>query len=91
VNFLGQPGLPPIAQADGDFWLGMLPLTTLAPGDTIQEQRIIPLPEGASPGQLDIRIGVYNRLTGERLPATTPQGTRLSDDAVPIHLKDPVH
>jgi hypothetical protein len=81
---LGQSDQPPIAQADGDFWLGMLPLTTLAPGDTIQEQRIIPLPEGASPGQLDIRIGVYNRLTGKRLPATTPQGDPLADDATVI-------
>jgi hypothetical protein len=88
---LGQPGQTPIAQADGDFWMGMLPLPTLAPGDTIREQRVILLPEETPTAQHEMRIGIYNRLTGERLPATTPQGTRLPDDAVSIHLEDPTH
>jgi hypothetical protein len=88
---LGQPGHAPIAQADGDFWMGMLPLPILTPGGTIQEQRVVPLPEEMPPGQHAIRVGVYNRLTGERLPATTPQGSRLPDDAVTIHLKDQPH
>ncbi len=83
---LGQPGQAPIAQTDGDFWLGMLPLPNLAPGDTIREQRPVPLPEEMPPDQHEIRIGVYNRLTGERLPAATPQGSRLPDDAVTIHF-----
>jgi hypothetical protein len=84
---VGQPGLPPIAQSDGDFWLGMLPLPTLAPGDTIQEQRIIPLPEEMPSGQHEIQVGVYNRLTRERLPARTPQGDPVADDATVIgHL-----
>jgi hypothetical protein len=83
---LGQPGHAPIAQADGDFWMGMLPLPILAPGDTIQEQRVVLLPEEMPPGQRAIRIGVYNRLTDERLPAKTPQGLRLPDDAVTIHF-----
>jgi hypothetical protein len=81
---IGQPGQAPIAQSDGDFWLGMLPLPTLAPGDTIQEQRIIPLPEEMPSGQHEIRVGVYNRLTRERLPARTPQGDPLADDATVI-------
>jgi hypothetical protein len=81
---MGQPDQAPIAQADGDFWLGMLPLPTLAPGDTIQEQRIIPLPEGIPPSQYEIHIGVYNRLTGARLPATTPQGDLLPNSATII-------
>jgi hypothetical protein len=88
---LGQPSQTPIAQADGDFWIGMLPLPTLAPGDTIREQRLVLLPEEMPPGQYEIRVGVYNRLTGERLPATTPQGSPLPDDAVPICLEDPSH
>jgi hypothetical protein len=84
---VGQPGQAPIAQSDGDFWLGMLPLPTLAPEDTIQEQRIIPLPEEIPPSQYEIRVGVYNRLTGARLPATTPQGDLLPDGATIIgHL-----
>lgn len=85
---LGPPGLPPAAQSDGDAWLGMLPLTTLTPGSTIHEQRIISLPQGIPPGQYEVRVGVYNRLTGARLPATTPQGTRLPEDAVPIYTSN---
>jgi hypothetical protein len=86
---VGQPGQAPIAQADGDFWMGMLPLPLLAPGDDIREQRIVPLPTEMPPGQHEIKVGVYNRLTGERLPATTPQGTRLPDDAISISIEDP--
>jgi hypothetical protein len=81
---MGQPGHPPLVQADGDFWLGMLPLTNLAPGDTLQERRIIVLPEEMPAGQLEIRVGVYNRLTGARLPATTSQGDLLPDGATII-------
>ena len=88
---VGQPGQAPVAQADGDFWTGMLPLSTLAPGDAIQEQRVVPLPEEVPAGQHEIRVGIYNRLTGERLPVTTPQGTRLPDDAASIPLKGPTH
>ena len=86
-----QPGQAPLAQADGDAWLGMLPLTTLLPGDMIQEQRITLLPEKVPAGQYEVRVGIYNRLTGERLPATTPQGTRFPEDAVPIYLESSAH
>jgi hypothetical protein len=86
---LGQVGRPPIAQADGDLWLGMLPLFILQPGDTIREQRGIQLPQAMPPGQFVLRVGVYNRITGERLPATTPQGEPLPDNALVIgHLPE---
>jgi hypothetical protein len=84
---VGQPGRPPIAQADGDIWFGMLPLTTIQAGDTILDQRIITLPEEASSGPYPISVGVYNRLTGQRLPASAPDGDPLPDDATIIgHL-----
>ncbi len=78
---LGLAGQPPIAQADGDAWQGTLPLAVWQPGDTIREQRTISLPEQMPPDQYEIRIGVYNWVTGERLPATTPQGESLPDNA----------
>jgi len=81
---VGPAGHPPIAQADGDAWRGILPLTVWQPGDTIRERRTILLPEKTPPDQHEIRIGVYNRITGERLPATTPQGEPLPDNAVTI-------
>ena len=73
-----------VAQADGDAWLGMLPLVALQPGDTIQERRVISLPETLPQGRHIIRVGVYNRLTGERLPATTPQGDPLPANTIII-------
>jgi hypothetical protein len=84
LTHLGQVGQPPITQADGDPWLGILPLTLLQPGDTIRDHRIIPLPEALPPGQYEIRVGLYNRITGERMPATTPQGEPLPDNAVTV-------
>jgi len=82
---LGRADQPPIAQADGDAWLGMLPLTIWQPGDAIQERRTIVVPEGAPP-DLRVMVGVYNRVTGERLPATTPQGEALPHDGFRISL-----
>jgi hypothetical protein len=78
---LSQPGRPPIAQADGDAWLGMLPLSAWQPSDLIQEQRVIPLPEPLAPGEYVLRVGLYNRETGERLPGRTPTGEPLPNDA----------
>ena len=78
---LGPAGQPPIAQADGDAWLGMLPPAVWQPGDTIRERRTILLPEAVAPDQYEIRVGAYNWVTGGRLPATTPQGEPLPDDA----------
>ena len=84
---LGLVDQPPIAQADGDAWLGMLPLAVWQPGDTIREQRILPFTEDTLPERHSLMIGVYNRVTGERLPATTPEGEPLLDNAVVIgHL-----
>jgi hypothetical protein len=77
-------GQPLLAQADGDAWLEMLPLTVWQPGDTIREQRIISLPDVIPPGRYSIRLGVYNRLSGERLSATTPQGQPLPDNAITV-------
>jgi hypothetical protein len=78
---VGRPGQPPIAQADGDVWMNMLPLTTIQAGDTILDHRIVPLPEEMAPGPYRIAVGVYNRLTGQRLPASAPDGSLLPDDA----------
>ncbi len=86
---VGTPDQPPIAQDDDDAWLGTLPLVVWQPGDVIHEQRIILLPKDVTAGEYQIRIGVYNRVTGERLPATTPQGDPLPDDVAAIGYFSP--
>ncbi|MEE8390766.1 MAG: hypothetical protein V3S14_08240 [Anaerolineae bacterium] len=81
---VGTPHQPPIAQDDDDAWLGILPLAVWQPGDVVREQRIILLPQDATEGQYQIRIGVYNRVTGERLSATTPYGEPLLDNVFTV-------
>lgn len=84
---VGTPYQPPIAQDDNDVWLGILPLAICQPGDVIREQRIILLPEKVELELYEIRIGVYNRITGERLPARSPQGETLLDDVFAMPLE----
>lgn len=61
---LGQPGQPPVAQADGDTWRGALPLANWPPGVLIVEQRTLPRP--AQDG-LTLQVGVYNWVDGRRV------------------------
>jgi hypothetical protein len=63
---LGQPGQPPLSQADGDTWRGVLPLANWPPGTLIVEQRTLPKPPDQA--GLALQIGVYNWVDGERLP-----------------------
>jgi hypothetical protein len=81
---IGQPGQQPIAQADGDPWFGLLPLSVWQPGDTIQERREIRPAEVVAQGDYLVRVGLYNWVTEERLPATTLQSDRVRSDAVII-------
>ncbi|MEW5987544.1 MAG: hypothetical protein AB1791_12995 [Chloroflexota bacterium] len=81
---LGAAGQPPVAQSDGDAWLGMLPLSVWRPGDTLYEQRTIALPETPPVGRFAVQLGVYNWVSGGRLPATQPDGRPLPDDTLII-------
>jgi hypothetical protein len=81
---LGQVGQTPIAQADGGPWLNALPLSVWQPGDLVQEQRLIDLPQTAAPGDYLIRVGFYNWVTAERYPLLTPAGKLLPGDAAVI-------
>jgi hypothetical protein len=76
---LGRPGQPPQSQADGDAWRGMLPLAAWRPGDLIHEWRTLERPSAWE--ALHLQIGVYDRTTGERLPAVTAGGRPLANDA----------
>lgn len=76
---IGRLGQPPLAQADGNAWRGMLPLRYWQPGDLIIDVRTIPKPE-----QMDgvsLQIGLYDGLSGERFPAWTADGRPLPDNA----------
>jgi hypothetical protein len=81
---LSQPGSPLIAQADGDSWQSTLPLANWQPGDLIIDERRLPLP--ANHENLQISIGIYNWVNGERLTGVDAQERPLPDQTVIIPL-----
>jgi hypothetical protein len=64
-----------IDQADGPPVANHYPTTAWRPGEIVQDSRLVP------PGDHYL-IGLYDPVTGERLPAFAADGTRLPDDAV---------
>lgn len=76
---LGQAGVPPIAQADGDTWLGMLPLADWPVATAVIDLRTLPRLPRSEP--LQIRLGVYNRVSGERLAGVDAGKRPLPDNA----------
>ncbi|MEZ4592901.1 MAG: hypothetical protein R3D55_17425 [Chloroflexota bacterium] len=76
---LGQAGVPPVAQADGDTWLGLLPLADWPVATAVIDLRTLPRPASSEP--LQIRLGVYNRVSGERLAGVDAGERPLPDNA----------
>jgi len=72
LNASGQT----IAQTDGLPYQGLYPLTNWQPGQLIIDTR--PLEPNVRPTQ--IAIGLYDPVTGQRLPATDMQGHPLPDN-----------
>jgi hypothetical protein len=81
---LGRPGEEPIAQADGDPWLGMLPLYVWQLGDWVHEWRSIALPRKVGGDEYLVRIGFYNWVSQERYKAVRPNGERWPSDAAVV-------
>jgi hypothetical protein len=64
-----------IGQADGPPVADHYPTTSWRPGEVVQDSR--PVPAGDH-----YLVGLYDPVSGERLPAFTPDGSRLAGDAV---------
>ena len=58
---------------------GALPTSGWAVGEVIADGHDLSLSPGAPPGRYTISIGLYRADTGERLPATSPEGAPLGD------------
>jgi hypothetical protein len=69
-----------VAQSDGDPLRGLFPLSECRPGERIRDVRFIQAP----PGTDTIRVGIYNRASGERLVATDISGQAVPDRTVTI-------
>jgi hypothetical protein len=66
-----------VAQSDGAPLHGLFPLSQCHPDEQIHDVRTIALPAGTA----TIKVGVYNRVTQERLPASDSSGQPLADNA----------
>jgi hypothetical protein len=73
-NMLGQSDAQPF---NGDYPTGLWDA-----GERVQDAREVAMPAGAT----RLRIGWYDAITGERLPAQSPDGSRLQDDIVLLDL-----
>ena len=72
-----------IAQADGDLVGGLVPLASQGnPDRTLYETRLVSAP----PGDYWLRIGVYDRVSGERLAAHCQAPNVCVDNAIEIKV-----
>jgi hypothetical protein len=59
-----------VAQSDGQPLSGLAATSLWQPGDLIRDPLTIPLPEELASGAYELRLGLYLRQTGERLPVS---------------------
>jgi hypothetical protein len=73
-----------LAQSDAPPGRGLAPVALWRPGDVLTDRAVLPLDVAAlPPGTTSVRVGVYDPLTGERLPAMV-DGRPVPDGAVEI-------
>ena len=71
-----------IAGFDGPPVGGNYPTSLWSPGEVVEDVHLLDIAD-VPPGEYDLRIGLYNPTSGERLPAFGPDGP-LQDYAVII-------
>lgn len=76
----GEPGSPPLAQADGPPLDGAYPTRLWAAGEVIDDVHLLTLPGGLAAKSLPVQVGLYDAANGRRLPVTVA-GERQPDDA----------
>jgi len=74
-----------LAQADGDPISGSYPFFLWVAGTTIQDTRFVDV-QGSN---LTFRVGLYNRLSGERLAAVRANGEPWADQSVVVPVSEP--
>jgi hypothetical protein len=77
VHVVGPEGL--LAQDDGPLAHGYWPPRWLRAGLSVQERRLIDLPEPFDPARHAVWIGLYDSVTLARLPARDASGAPLGD------------
>jgi hypothetical protein len=78
-----------IAQSDSFPAAGERPTTGWLPGEIIVDPHSLPLTSNPSPGTYRLIAGMYNPLTGERLPVLDDNGNLLTDAILVAELSFP--
>ncbi|MBI5876346.1 MAG: hypothetical protein HZB53_01745 [Chloroflexi bacterium] len=76
-------GAPMLAQSDSDPGGAFTPTSRWAPGELVEDTRVLTIPDGTPPGTLPLFAGLYRFETRQNLPAARA-GVLLPDDRVPI-------
>ena len=75
------------AQKDSVPMQGTYPTTSWLPGEIIVDEYEITVRSEAAPGEYVLEIGMYNAITGERLPALDEKGQELGDAVSLVTVK----
>ncbi len=75
------------SQSDGGPMSGAAPTSWWQPGDFLQDERTLPIPQDLAAGGITIELGVYDPTDGVRLPLLDADGTRQPEDRWLIPLK----
>lgn len=73
-----------IDQDDGYPLRGLSPFWLWAGGQSLEDHRTLAWPEGAPNGPYRVGIGLYNPVSGQRVPAVGPSGLPLPDDSATL-------
>lgn len=74
------------AQADAVPVYWTYPTTVWQPGETIRDVHVIPLEATLPRGDYRVLVGMYDPVTGARLPLRDAQGTPLANDAAELFV-----
>jgi len=74
VHLAPFPGTPPTAQEDAQPCDNSYPTTGWSPGEAVEENRRIAIPTNAAPGRYVVTTGIYDLVTGKRLPMRSLDG-----------------
>jgi hypothetical protein len=67
------------AQRDLQPQAGAAPTVTWLPGEILTDAYTLSLPDNLSPGDYRLIAGMYNAVSGERLPVSSPAGGDFVD------------
>jgi len=84
VHYAGADGAL-AAQSDGTPVYGFYPTTQWHPGDFVRDEHPVTLPVDLARGGYDVLVGLYDGVTGERVPVYDASGVRLPDDRAMLY------